>query len=408
MFSLAHPEILSHLGTLQYGLQPVTMPSGQVIVIVKMTKEAILAAKLNQGFKIYVVPDEAEGAALGLISAFFDDDDEPLTLRTPLYGDDQMLTDLAALLKQERFELYFFDEHDRELIGVVVDNAAASRWAEVFGQTSFRAFDMTDVPAVLTAMEMWFSHRNGDDDQAALPVAFCEKLYPDDFVIIDARTDGFDFVAAGGKPVTSLVREDPGPFQERDIVSLMSRLFPTDAILLNPFRVDAPTEFADVVVATGDILLIIQAKDSPNTEQSLRRTLDRKRLAITSHLDKAVNQLRGALTHLATNPELKLRLPAGDVTVATGEVFTIGLIVLREMFDDQFKDYSTPVLKLVQSTGLPCLVLDYAALHILSCSLGTWESFIGALDEMVRFGLEHGEFPRPRFLGPPSGIAGAE
>ena len=119
-------------------------------------------------------------------------------------------------------------------------------------------------------------------------------------------------------------------------------------------------------------------------------------------LEKAVKQMRGALAHLASDAELKLRTQTGDMAIATDELFPIGLIVLREMFDDQFPEYSVPVLELIRTSHVPCLVLDYASLHILSCSLSSRESFISALDQMVQFGLEHGEFPRPRFLEPPA------
>lgn len=400
MFSLMHPEILGHLGGLQYGFQPVRLPSGERVLIIKATKEAILTAKLQQGFKVYAVPDGRDDKRLGLVSAFFDDADEPITLTTPLFAQDDLLADLIAVFKQESFELYFFDEHDRELIGVRVTDPAVAQWAEAFSSCEFRVLDMAEVPDVLSAISDWFSRRDEADDDAALAITFSEPLYPDDFVIIDAREEGFDFIAAGSKPLSSLVREDPGPFQERDIVKLMSRLFPPEHILLNPFRTDANTEFADVVVAHEDVVLIIQAKDSPNTPETLGRTLDRKRKAIESHLDKAVKQLRGAFSHMDSDDTLILRTPDAEAEIPLEDRYIIGLVVLREMFDDQFKDYSAPVLRLMLDAERPCLVLDYAALHILTCSLGSWEALVGALDNMVTFGLEHGEFPRPRFLGP--------
>jgi hypothetical protein len=249
-------------------------------------------------------------------------------------------------------------------------------------------------------MTHWFARRTEADDLAALRVTFLENLYPDDLLILDAGETGFDFIAAGSEPISSLLREDPGPFQERDIVKLMERHFPPDAILLNPFRTDADTEFADVVVAHENVLVIFQAKDSPNTPEILGRSLARKRKAIESHLAKAVKQMRGAFAHMAADDELKLRTPGVEITIDLEDRFVIGVIVLREMFDDQFQNYSQPVLRLMQQAQQACLVLDYAALHILTCGLSSWEAFVAALDDMVVFGLDHGEFPRPRFLGP--------
>ncbi|GAB7550523.1 hypothetical protein NRB_00170 [Novosphingobium sp. 11B] len=87
MFSLDHPEILSHLGQLIYGFQPVQFPGGRFSLIIKAGKEFILTAHINNGFKIYLVPDIAvPGQSLGLMTAFFDGYDEPLVLFTPLYS----------------------------------------------------------------------------------------------------------------------------------------------------------------------------------------------------------------------------------------------------------------------------------------------------------------------------------
>jgi hypothetical protein len=402
MFTLKYPEILLHLGGLQYGYQPVRLPSGERVLIIKLTKEAILTAKLQRTFTVYGVPDDADGV-LGLITALFDDVDEPITLTTPLFAEDELCTDLLTLLQQPSFKVYFFDEHDRELLGVRVEDPAIGKWAAAFSRRRFRQFDMAEAPAVLKSMTNWFARRKELDDAAALRIRFSESLYPDDLLSLDARETGFDFIAAGSEPVSSLVREDAGPFQERDIVELLVRLVPPQAILLNPFRTDANTEFADVVVAHGGVLLIVQAKDSPNTAEILGRTLDRKRKSVRSHLAKAVKQMRGAFSHMESGGELRLRTPGVESVLQLEDQFVIGVIVLREMFDDQFRDYSEPVLKLIQKAQRRCLVLDYAALHILTCSLSSWESFVSALHEMVDFGLTRGEFPRPRFLGPSEG-----
>lgn len=406
MFTLKYPEILAHLGGLQYGHQPVTLPSGERVLIIKHSKEAILTATLQRGFKIYGVPDD-DGGVLGLITAIFDDADAPITLTTPMFGDDALCTDLLALLQQPSFEVYFFDEHDRELAGVRVADPTIAKWAEALSHKRFRRLDMAEVPGTLLSMTKWFARRREIDDAAALHIGFSESLYPDDLLIIDARDTGFDFIDAGSEPISSLVRENPGPFQERDIVRLMVRLFPPKAILLNPFRTDSETEFADVVVVHGDVLLVFQVKDSPNTPEVLGRSLDRKRKAIASHLVKAVKQMRGAFRLIASGDELALRTTGAETLIKLKDRFVIGVIVLREMFDDQFKEYSEPVLKLIQEAQRPCVVLDYAALHILTCNLNSSEAFVGALDKIVAFALDRGEFPRPRFLGPSEGEAGS-
>jgi hypothetical protein len=118
MFSIQFPSILSHLGQLAYGLSPVrVLADGRFILIIKASKEQILTARLNQQLKIYLVPDvRDENRSHGFITAFFDDHDEPMVVFTPLYSSDDMLTDLTTVLGQESFDLYFFDEHNREMM----------------------------------------------------------------------------------------------------------------------------------------------------------------------------------------------------------------------------------------------------------------------------------------------------
>src|SRR4051812_41430385 len=119
MLTFDHPEIVAQLRHLIYGFQPVRYPDASFCLLLKASVDIILTARLNNEFKVYLIPDPvAAGRSLGFITAFFDDHDEPLVLFTLLYAGDAMLTDLTKTLGQESFKLYFFDEHCRELLGV--------------------------------------------------------------------------------------------------------------------------------------------------------------------------------------------------------------------------------------------------------------------------------------------------
>ncbi len=77
----------------------------------------LLAAKVNRGFKVYVVPVTlASQETIGLVSAFFDDEDEPLVIFTPLFEEDRA-RDLIDVLKHSTLDIHFFDELGRELLG---------------------------------------------------------------------------------------------------------------------------------------------------------------------------------------------------------------------------------------------------------------------------------------------------
>lgn len=74
----------------------------------KVSKEIILTARLNGEFKVYLLGDEAGPAShLGLVTAFFDDPDEPLTIKSPQFAGDDLLKDLTSLLSQSEFDIYF-------------------------------------------------------------------------------------------------------------------------------------------------------------------------------------------------------------------------------------------------------------------------------------------------------------
>ena len=148
-------------------------------------------------------------------------------------------------------------------------------------------------------------------------------------------------------------------------------------------------------------MLLLQAKDSPNTEASLRRSIDRKRAVIRSHIDKGAKQLRGALTHILERQSIILRTPSGPRTIDVADRAVVGVVVVREMFDDDYKACSAPVLAVANVCERPCVLLDYAALHLMALRLASPARLINGFYQMFAVAMEHGEFPKPRFSGAP-------
>jgi hypothetical protein len=115
LLSILHPETAPHLRALPIGLLPLRdTQTGKLLLAIKATKEMILTARMNGGFKVYVVPLASTiGTVPALVTAFFDDGDEPLVIVTPLF-DDEMPRDMRELLAYEELDVYFIDEHNRE------------------------------------------------------------------------------------------------------------------------------------------------------------------------------------------------------------------------------------------------------------------------------------------------------
>ena len=311
----------------------------------------------------------------GLLAAFFDDHDEPLTIRTLLF-DEESTREICRVLSSDSFDMLFFDEHNRELIGFRTENPDATR---------FRSFANTIrlVPGTLEIarqfhddMMLWFGARSTADDNAALRINLLETLLPDNLY-----------------PQS----QTPGDLNERDIEMGLHRAFSGDQVYRNPMRANESREFVDVLVATEKTVLLIQAKDSPVTEAILSRTIDRKKATTAAHVKKAAAQLKGSINHLRSGISIETITDGQrcDVSMSGREVF--GLVIVKELFDPERSACSRLLLSVYEETDIPCLLLDYLEFQQLTFFRATEESFMGTLREIFSAAREHGLFPRSRF-----------
>ena len=397
MLSVEHPSLLSALRQFRYGLMPVFVgPTSTGAIIFKLPKEAILAARLKNEIKVYLLSDGRDPAShLGLVTAFFEDDDEPLVIATMLFSGDDLLTDVVSVLSEPEFNLYFFDEHNREWMGVRAINSDMDRCRRELATSTFTPCSMATYVDLTNRLHQRFAVRDEEDDRAAFTLTFGERLYPDDLVILDVRPEAHQFREAQSHPaIAQLIREMPGPSRERDIAVLLSRVFPAESIHLNPFRADTARELTDVMVVTDREILFVEAKDSPNTAISLSRSLERKRQAVQKHIEKATKQLRGALSYAQHRRGVTIQTTNGPVTVPLDGRQLLGLVVVSEMFDDNQFANSEPLLDLVDNLRLPVMLIDYAGLHTITLNLRTPEGFVDALHNLFDVAIEHRRFPR--------------
>jgi len=363
MLTVLHPAILRSVLEYPGGLLPARYKeTGKLLLVVKIPKEYILAARMKSGFSFYLAPlPSTSGLTVALATAFFDDGDEPLVIQTPLF-DEPLGKDLLELLTYDEFEVYFFDEHGREWMShrtSVHDKGSLIATGEEF---SLLTYHPQAVNSIYENLETWFGYRTAEDDANAIKVVFEEELSPPDIFILDARHDDHDYYGSGGFSHSSLERENPGYFQERDIVAGLKRAFRGEQLALNPMRRDNRKEFVDVLAINHTHLLLVQAKDSPNTEVSLSRTIDRKRRTSHSQIEKGVKQARGAAAYARGHQNLELSIDKDQFDIDVDGKNVVSLVVVQEMFTDE-GDTFVARYREMEGSGDVFVMLDYAAFN---------------------------------------------
>ena len=301
--SVTYPEILQTLVDFPEGLLPMRYAgSSRMLLIVKATREIAATARMRKSFRFYLVPLRAGDVhTCGLISAFFDDHDEPLTINTPLF-DQEITREIFRVLSSDSFDMLFFDEHNRELIGFHAENPAAARFRSLADTVRIVPVTLETARQFHDDMMFWFGDRSTADDDASLKINLFETQLADN-LYSQSQT--------------------PGESNERDIEMGLHRAFSGDQVYRNPMRAKERREFVDVLVATEKTVLLIQAKDSPVTEAILDRTIDRKEATTAAHVKKAAAQLKGSINHLQSGSSIEVITDGQrwDVSMSDREVF---------------------------------------------------------------------------------------
>jgi len=396
MLSILHPSILPSVLEFPGGLLPARhRETGKLLLIIKVQKEYILAARMKGGFSFYLAPLPAtSGLTIALATAFFDDGDEPLVVRTPIL-DEPLGNDLLELLRYDEFDVYFFDEHGREWMShraTAEDQGSVLATGEAFGLLTYHP---KTVNGIYDALDVWFGLRTEEDDANAIKIAFQEELSPSSIIILDSRDENHDYFGSDGFSRSTLERENPGYFQERDIVSGLKRAFRGDQLALNPMRRDNSKEFVDVLAVNQTHLLLVQAKDSPNTEASLSRTIERKRLTSHGQIEKGVKQAKGAAAHVRGNQKLKLKIKEHHFDVDVSGKTVVSLVIIQEIFTDEGTAFVARYREM-EEIGDVFVMLDYAAFNSFCHEFTNDQIFLNALEDYSRKIIAKGSWIDPR------------
>ncbi len=361
-----------------------------------------MTAKEEKGFQIYFAQVEVEHYQIPfLVTAFFDDYDEPLIIRTPL-DDEESCKEFLELLSQGRLEVYFFDEHSRELLGYQSKIDEGSKLKSIKEEISLIEFanypnNSTFWGKTDDQIRNWFGNRRTADDREALSVHFEKELYPEDNFIIDSKLETNPYHAYRTPMFTQLERQNSGLFQELDLVKTLGHVFKGEQIYYHPMRLDNGREFVDILVVTSNNIFLIQAKDSPNTTEILQRSIDRKKATTNKHINKASSQLSGSISYILNSNVLQFKIDEEQHEVILDKKKIYGLIIVRELFSDEFRFYSQVAFELFDDTSVHCVIFDYPEFHQWMFYCGTEDIFVNKLDFLIMTASRRGEFPRIRW-----------
>lgn len=402
MITLLYPEVMQAVSKLPLGLIALEIPGDPVPkLLVKVSKETVLTAKVNRGFSIYLIPYQLPGQdpALGFLAAFFDDEDEPL-VAGGAFIEEMNAKGMRQLLLEGEADVHLFDELGREMLGYRAAIIMGKQYREALSTTVFPRFEGLPQGRVQTFISEWFSFRTALDDAEAIRVEFKDSLFAEDFFRVDVTEQSRSYHGSSRLRYSELVRTKPGEFQEREIVEMLQRIFPSEGIYWGPLRTNDLEEVADIIVVTDERVLIIQAKDSPNTERVLRNTVARKRATTKSAIDKARRQIRGAVGYMRKASPMPIVIDnhARSIDWSGKELYS--LIVVKELFDIDFDKYTPPIVDLAQRIEVPCIVLCFTELHEFTTYLHHEDDFFVAYDRIFDHGINTGMFPRLR-LHPP-------
>ena len=355
----------------------------------------ILAAKMRGGFAFYLPKlPSTSGLTTSLVTAFFDDADQPLTLSSALFADDAWTHGILEILRYEKLNIYFFDDQNYEWLSyrTTLDDPGSCLIAD--DSIYLLDYHPQTAQGVHAALQNWFGWRNNMDDKQAIRVVFEEPLSPEDLYVMDMTVKNNSYLGSGGFRRDSLTRDDPGYYQERDISACLLRAFDPHKIMMNPRRRDSNKEVLDHLVLTDDIMVLIQAKDSPTTETSLNRSIERKRQMTHQQIGAAIKQISGAARYLARQNTVKLIVGGQDVEVTLGDRRVIGLAIVKELFDDEGEAYAVACASMAGLSG-GGTVMDYSSFHAFTHHFANEQGFIAAL-ELLAHEVRSGKWIKPK------------
>ncbi len=395
MLSIRYPSVMRTVMELPIGLWPITIKADVVPkLIVKTSKEAILTAKIRQGFLIYLIPYELKDfASVGFLASFFDDPQHPYTIGGGLIKE-LSGRELSKLFLSPKVDVHFFDEVGREMLSYRTTFKATKSHRDTLRSAVLPTAVGLNQAEILRSLTEWYKLSGLKDDERAIHVTFDEPLMPEEIIYFDMRPENHSYHGSAGFSSFTLEREVPGLPQELEIISLLERTFKSNEIYFAPKRTYDNEEMVDILVVTEKSVLLIQAKDNQNLEKNVNKTIEKKKSAAVKALKSGVGQVKGAISYLRRAVPFVVIIDGREVEVDVQGKKVYGLVVMKELFDDSYESYTPQMIELYKKTEVPCIPLSFGELHNYTRFIHGDEEFFKAFMKVFDHGRETGAFLR--------------
>ena len=334
--------------------------------------------------------------AFNLITAFRDDYENPLVIYTPIVGENDLIINLRFALTADTVDIHFFDEHARERGAYTVTGINKEHAARILAPAPVYS-GMEKLKEAHAATVEWFTMRTPKDDADSLRIPLEKKLYNDDFSIIDIGDAHSNRLYMPRS--SNLVREIAGPESEEDIAQCFSRSFKEGMVFIGPKKPNNK-ELADIVVVENNNVIIVQAKDSPNNEITLSRTIERKQKASKALAEKGFSQIRGAIRSVQKDG-LYIKNEFVDFNISAQNINLYAILVIKEKFPSDYKWYFEKSSEITRDKGVMTVLLSYRQLHEITHHMESGDDFIAAIIQIYYQARLHHQFPELNFIDKP-------
>ncbi|WP_143271952.1 hypothetical protein [Azospirillum brasilense] len=382
---------------------------GKPYLVYKIPEDIISFARTKREWNLHFLKVSVGNKLSPVIVSLFDDDPlRPFMVTTPFTEDTNKFW--KAFSWEYEAEVYFYDISSRFRALKKIRFNIGESWKQTYQWHDNHIPEGVEYANVLKFVnENFFQLENKLEKATA---CLTDEKGLDDIFFLDLREIGA-FGKTDSKfgilPRTFEDKND-GIYQEHDIATLLSMIFPSNKIMINPFRADNKKEFCDVLVVDENFALIVQSKKRAYATVSDNQKSDTNSRRTAGIIMNGVSQIKGAYRIACSSEKISLTYgadqvneirakymdpnifePCGDhtfsVNIRAKTIFV--LVVSNEMYPDNYDDIGSEIVKELSGIGEGAFVggmshfanLVYASMSPERLALGIFETWQQCVEE---------------------------